>query len=181
MARPHKKYGIKTIKAGGIEGLDALYAKLNALPETVAEGTRRGMERAAGEIRAAAVDNIASVDGEIAQAITAESAVEGDKVTARVFVTPAGFDPVQWPVFTEMGTGPHGIESSGGPSGLKYPLPASAYTQQPWVYMDDKGEYRISSGMYANPYLWPAYQAKKPYIREIVSKAIMEEVKGEGE
>lgn len=174
-----RKYGIKAIQGGSISGVDALLAKLSAMPEAAIEGARRGMERAMGDIRAQAVNNIGAFDPGIPNAITAEAEVQGETIQGRVYVAAQGFDPVQWPVFVEMGTGPHGIASSGGPSGEKYPLPASAYTQQGWRYMGDDGKIHYTEGRYANPYLWPAYQARKPFIREIIAESINEETQGD--
>jgi len=176
VAKGYKSYGIKSIQGGTISGIDSLLAKLNAMPDRAREGLRQGIERAMGDIRAQAVNNIGAFDGEIINAITAEAEVQGDTVQGRVYVAAQGFDPVQWPVFVEMGTGPHGIASSGGPSGAKYPLPSSAYTQQGWYYMGDDSEFHYSEGRDANPYLWPAYQARKPFIREIIADSIGEEM-----
>lgn len=172
----YKEYGIKAIQGGSIAGIDSLLAKLNAMPDNAREGLRRGIERAMGDIRAQAVNNIGAFEPEIINAIAAEAEIQGDTVQGRVYVAAQGFDPVQWPVFVEMGTGPHGIASSGGPSGPKYPLPSSAYTDHGWHYIDDDGNRHYSEGMDANPYLWPAYQARKPFIREIIAESISEEM-----
>lgn len=172
-----KKYGIKAL-SGGISGLDGLLARLDAMPEQVMSGLERALDLCAGEVRAQALNNIAG-DDEIPNAITTDTRTNGAEVTARVFVAAQGFDPIQWPVFVEMGTGPHGIESAGGPSGLKYPLPATAYTQEPWTYMGEDGKFHRTAGMYANPYLWPAYQAKKPFMSEIIKENLREFLKKE--
>lgn len=171
-----KTYGIKAIQGGSISGLASLLAKLNAMPETALEGARRGVERAMGDVRAQAVNNIGAFDAEIPNAITAEANVVGEQIQGRVYVAAQGFDPVQWPVFVEMGTGPHGRDSGGGPSGAKYPLPPSAYTQDGWVYPGDDGKLHYTRGRYPNPYLWPAYQARKPFILDIIAESISEEM-----
>lgn len=161
-----KSYGIKALN-GSISGLDELLAKLDMLPQLAAEAARDGIEKSALAVAARAKAN--ATDGEIAQAIDTETTVEGTKVHASVFVAPLGFKTPLWPVFYEMGTGPKGIASGGD----KYPLPASAYTQHPWVYYDTKlGHFVTTEGRYARPYMWPAYLAEKPFIMPRVKDAI---------
>ena len=160
------KYGIAPIRAGGVAGLDALLAKLRMLPESAAAGVAEGMQTACAAIRDRAK---MAAPGEIAPTITSEVELEGTLVLGTVFVDPSGGMPVpEWPVFVEMGTGPKGIMSGGD----KYPLPASAYTQEPWVYHDENGFHR-TSGRFAQPYLWPAYEAERPYIVEYIGNNIL--------
>ena len=161
-----KSYGIKPLD-GGIEGLNELLSTLDMLPELAAEAARDGMSKSALAISARAKAN--ATDGAIAQAIDTETEVNGTRVRARVFVAPAGFQTPLWPVFYEMGTGPKGIASGGD----KYPLPASAYTQHPWVYFDEKLQHFVTTeGRYARPYMWPAYMAEKPFILPRVKDSV---------
>lgn len=161
-----KSYGIKALN-GSIEGLDELLAKLDMLPEMAAMAARDGIKKSADIVVAGA--KAAALDGQIAQNITAEVDVSGPKVSGSVYVQQGGYVTPLWPVFVEMGTGPKGI-ASGAP---KYPLPSTAYTQHPWKYYDTKlGHIVQTEGRYAQPYLWPAYQAQKPYILADVKEAV---------
>lgn len=161
-------YGIKTLN-GSISGLDELFAKLDALPETATAAAKEAIDQGALAIAQRAKAN--TTDGLIAQGIDKETTSEGTKVKSSVFVSPLGHKTPLWPVFYEMGTGPKGIASGGD----KYPLPASAYTQHPWTYWDEKLQHFVrTEGRYAQPYLWPAYQAEKPFVLPRVRDAIRE-------
>ncbi len=156
-------YGIKALQAGGVAGLDGLIARLRVLPETAARGCEYGLQFAAEAITAQAQMRAY----ELASPITNTVRCDGLRTEAVVEAEPGGPVP-EWPVFVEMGTGPHGIESGGE----KYPLPSSAYTQQPWVYRDANGQFHTTSGRYAHPYLWPAYCAEEPYILDHIRTGI---------
>lgn len=162
------------MRAGGIAGLPELLARLNAMPSTVARGIESGMEIATRNIQLRAQMNLPAGSGVSPQSIDTEVRQMGTLTEGVVFVAasdgerPLGEWSGMWPTFVEMGTGPHGIESGGD----KYPLPASAYTQQPWVYRDDVGQFHRTSGRYAQPYLWPAYLAEQPYIPGYIETGI---------
>lgn len=161
-----KSYGIKALN-GSIEGMNELLAKLDMLPETAAMAAEQGIRESAQNIVAMASEN--ANDGRIAKNITAETERKGTKVSGSVFVQPGQYKHPLWPVFFEMGTGPKGIASGGD----KYPLPSTAYTQHPWWYYDEKLDRPVKTeGRYAQPYLWPAYLAEKPYIMANVKAAV---------
>lgn len=161
-----RSYGIKALN-GNIEGLDELLSKLDMLPDEVAMAAEDGIKRSTANIVTAA--KMAAADGEIAQNITAEVERSGPKIQGSVFVQQGGYVHPLWPVFYEMGTGPKGIASGGD----KYPLPASAYTQTHWWYYDKKLHHVVrTEGRYAQPYLWPSYQAEKPYVITNVKDAV---------
>jgi hypothetical protein len=172
-------YGIKAIR-GGIEGLDEAIRKLEALPETVRAGMRDGMLEIANRIKARAKMFAIGIDPKLAQSIETDVSEQDGRVMARIFVSTGKWGTVPMPVFIEMGTGPEGIASSSGPYGPKYPLPSTAYTQEPWWYYDDTGAdtkdhkpgFVWSDGMEANPYLWPAFLAEKPFARDVIIAAI---------
>lgn len=174
-----KKYGIKAV-GGHIEGLDAAIAKLNALPDVVAAGTRDGLLRVANMIKARAKTNAIGIDPKLANSIETEVIERDGHIMARVFVSTGAWGTVPMPVFIEMGTGPQGIASSGGQNGPKYPLPSSAYTQEPWFWYDKTGKETEdgkpglvwSDGMKANPYLWPAFLEERPFARDVIVGAI---------
>ena len=157
------RYGITPINGGGVVGLPELLAKLRVLPQTASVGCAMGMQEATAAIREQAKMR---APGEIAPNIDSTVELDGLLTRGTVFVEPGGGTnkPAEWPTFVEMGTGPRGIASGGD----KYPLPGSAYTQQPWIYHDETGFHR-TSGRYAEPYLWPAYQQEKPYIVERIA------------
>ena len=171
----HKTYGIKG-QRGTIEGLASAIRKMDALPDAIRAGTRKGLEIFANRVLMRAKANAASVDPLIVNALKVEIQQHGDQIHAVVYVDSGPYGNVPMPVFQEMGTGPQGINSTGGPNGPKYPLPSSAYTQEPWFYWDAAGEHTYngqpglvwSDGMQANPYLWPAIQAESPYAKQIV-------------
>lgn len=182
MAR--KTYGIKAIKPG-IVGLNEAIAKLEAVPEVIRAGLKAGLLRVANEIKGQARRWAMTIDPKLAQSIETEVTERDGKVLARVFVSPGAFDPVQMPVFIEMGTGPQGIASADGPHGPKYPLPSSAYTQEPWYWYDDTGQHTKdgkpglvwSDGMEANPYLWPAFLKVQPYARDWIIEEINRKIR----
>ena len=157
---------VEPIRPGAIRGLPELLAQLTALPEAVAEGCEKGITIAARNIQARAQSNLPASSGINPAAVDVEVQRSGTLTRAAVFVAPGAGKTLQgswaldWPVFVEMGTGPMGIASGGD----KFPLPASAYTQQPWVYCDEMGNFHRTSGRAAMPYLWPAYLAEEPYI-----------------
>lgn len=179
-----RQYGIKSLKPS-IKGLDEAIRKLEAVPGVVREGMKDGLLQVANRIKARAKMFAIGIDPKLAQSIETEVTERDGKVLARVFVSPGAFDPVQMPVFIEMGTGPQGIASANGPHGQKYPLPASAYTQEPWWYFDDTGkdtktgrpDFVWSDGMEANPYLWPAFLAEQPFIRDVIIGAINKRIR----
>lgn len=161
-----KSYGIKALN-GNVEGLDELLSKLDMLPDMAAMAARDGIRKSADIVVAGA--KAAALDGQIAQNITAEVERNGPKVHGEIFVQQGGYKTALWPVYVEMGTGPKGI-ASGAP---KYPLPSTAYTQHPWKYYNAKlGHVVTTSGRYAQPYLWPAYEMQKPYIIADVKEAV---------
>ena len=174
-----KRYGIKAV-SGKIAGLDEAIAKLNALPEVAKAGTRDGLMAVANRVKARAKLNIMGADPSIAMSIETDVVERDGHIMARVFVSVGPYGSVPMPVFVEMGTGPEGIQSTRGPSGEKYPLPSSAYTQEPWYWYDDTGKntkdgkpgFVWSDGMEANPYLWPAFLAEKPFARDVIIAAI---------
>jgi hypothetical protein len=179
VAKRQRLYGIKAVR-GGIEGLDEAIAKLEAMPEAVRAGMRDGLTEITNKIKARAHLFAAGVDPQLASAIESEVVERDGKVMARVFVTTGKWGTVPMPVFLEMGTGPQGIASKSGPYGPKYPLPSTAYTQEPWYWYDDTGQqtkdhkpgFVWSDGMEANPYLWPAFLAEKPFARDVIIAAI---------
>lgn len=160
-----RAYGIKALN-GSIEGLDELLAKLDMLPEEVAIAAEQGISDSLDAIKKQAQENAKE---EIDPNITAEVERSGPKINGSVYVQQGGYVTPLWPVFVEMGTGPKGIASGGE----KYPLPATAYTQHPWRYYDTKlGHVVQTEGRYAQPYLWPAYMAKKPFVMPAVKDAV---------
>lgn len=166
---------IEPIRAGAVRGLPELLTQLNAFPEAVAEGCEHGITVAARNIQARAQMNLPAGSGINPASVDVEIRPGGTTTQATVFVAPGAGKALQgpwaldWPVFVEMGTGPRGIESGGD----KYPLPASAYTQQPWTYCDEFGNFHRTSGRAAMPYLWPAYLAEEPYIMGHITMAIL--------
>lgn len=182
MAR--KTYGIKAIKPG-IVGLNEAIAKLEAVPEVIKAGMRDGLKQITGRIKARAKSFAAGIDPQLVAQIEDEIFERDGKVYGRIFVSPGAFDPVQMPVFIEMGTGPQGIASTGTSSRPKHPLPSSAYTQEPWFWYDDTGQHTKdgkpglvwSDGMEANPYLWPAFLIEKPFMRDIIVEAINKRIR----
>ena len=99
-------------------------------------------------------------------------------VTGRIFVS-AGVDPPGTPmsVFVEMGTGPKGRDNTMGENGMeRYPLPPSAYTQEPWKYFGEDGQWHVSSGMKPRPYLWPAVESARPYAAEYIANGVRKAV-----
>lgn len=165
-------------------------AKLDALPEVMNLGVRNGVHAVVNAVKSVAVRNIMPADPKIGANILAETRTKDSVTTGRVFVSTGPYGSVPMPVFVEMGTGPEGIKSTAGPSGPKYPLPSSAYTQEPWWYWDENGEHTgngepgfvRSEGMPANPYIYPAIQERMPYAKSTVidevNKAIRKAKKG---
>lgn len=179
-----RKYGIKA-QRGQIVGLEQAIRKMDALPEAIRKGTEIGIRRVMDNVLTRAKANAASVDPLLINALAVEMKVDGKRIEGHVYVDTGPYGDVPMPVFLEMGTGPKGIESSGGPNGEKYPLPSSAYTQEPWFFWDETGEYTSSGepglvwsdGMRANPYLWPAIQAELPYAKRTIMDAIRSETR----
>lgn len=179
-----KSYGIKAIK-GGIDGLEEAIRKLEAAPDVIRAGLRDGLTEITNNIKAQAKLNAMGIDPQLANSIESEVVERDGRVMARVFVSTGKWGAVPMPVFIEMGTGPQGIASHSGPNGPKYPLPPSAYTQEPWYWYDQTGQHTKdgkpgfvwSDGMEANPYLWPAFLAEQPYARDVIIEAINKRIR----
>lgn len=179
-----KKYGI-TAQSGQLDGLEAAVRKMDALKGAIEAGTKAGIMQVMNNVLTRAKLNAASVDPLIANAIVTETEQHGTHIQGRVFVTTGPYGDVPMPVFLEMGTGPQGIASTGGPNGEKFPLPSSAYTQEPWFYWDAEGKRTRdgqpglvwSDGMEANPYMWPAIQAELPFATQTIIDAINRETR----
>jgi hypothetical protein len=179
-----RRYGIKAVR-GGIEGLEEAIAKLEAAPEVIRVGLRDGLTIITDNIKARAKLNAIGIDPQLASSIESEVVERDGRVMARVFVSTGKWGAVPMPVFIEMGTGPQGIASHRGSNGPKYPLPSSAYTQEPWYWYDETGKHTKngkpgfvwSDGMEANPYLWPAFLAEQPFARDVIVAAINKRIR----
>lgn len=109
-----------------IHGLDELKAKLNKLPDVLAEGAMNGQEDAIEQAEAYAVDELQSSikysQGELARSFKHEVKQEGDEIIAR------WWNSSMVAIFREFGTGRVGEAS---PKKLP-PNIAIAYRQTPW-------------------------------------------------
>ena len=79
--------------------------------------------------------------------------------------------------FVEFGTGPVGQSSHAGIS----PNVPVAYTQEPWVWMDDEGGFHTTEGQPAQPFMYPALKSMERYVTRAIGndlQAAMREVGG---
>ena len=79
--------------------------------------------------------------------------------------------------FVEFGTGPVGQSSHAGIS----PNVPVAYTQEPWVWMDDEGGFHTTEGQPAQPFMYPALKSMEKHVIKAIGndlQAAMREVGG---
>lgn len=172
--------------ANGIQGLDRLMKKYNALAQGVAG---QGMERAVGAavqmVKAEARLLCPVGDGELRRSISSKVETEGDKVIGAAYTNKA-HGP-----FVEFGTGPKGEANHSGIS----PLVSPSYSQEPWwihesqidaetaeqygwFYIDTKdGRFYRCSGQAAQPFLYPALKNNEERATRDISDYVSKEIR----
>lgn len=78
--------------------------------------------------------------------------------------------------FVEFGTGPVGQSSHGGIS----PNVPVAYTQEPWVWMDDEGGFHTTEGQPAQPFMYPALKSMEKRVVKGIKSDLQAEIKKVG-
>jgi hypothetical protein len=184
-----KRYGIQTniVASPSVQEAIIRFKDAGGTAEAL-EGAFKGM---AENVVTRAKANAMAVDSNLAGAIEYRIIQRGKEIEAEVYVNASTNGPNGEPmaVFTEMGTGPQGAASNSGPAGKKYPLPDSAYTLEPWYFYDKTGKktksgkpgFVKSTGQPANPYLYPAFEADRPFWATIVQDAIKRALVGKKE
>lgn len=78
--------------------------------------------------------------------------------------------------FVEFGTGPVGQSSHAGIS----PNVPVAYTQEPWVWVDDEGGFHTTEGQPAQPFMYPALKSMEKYVVNAIKSDLQAEIKRVG-
>lgn len=78
--------------------------------------------------------------------------------------------------YVEFGTGPVGQSSHAGIS----PNVPVAYTQEPWVWVDDEGGFHTTEGQPAQPFMYPALKSMEKYVVNAIKSDLQAEIKRVG-
>ena len=96
--------------------------------------------------------SFAPVDtGALRRSIASRVYTEGGNVVGEIY------SDLDYAIYVEYGTGIH-AESGGG-------------RETPWVYMDDKGEFHTTQGMYPQPFMRPALTQERAAVERILGNA----------
>ena len=186
-----KRYGIQT-NIVATPGIQQAIERLKS-PDMAPDALEAALKTISENVVTRAKANAMAADHNIAQSIEYRIRSQGQEIETEVYVNASTNGPNGEPmaVFLEMGTGPQGAASNSGPAGKKYPLPDSAYTLEPWYYYDQTGRktkngkpgFVKSTGQPANPYLYPAFEAERPFMGQAIQTAVkgaMTGKKGDG-
>ena len=108
--------------------------------------------------------------GELKRSIFTKVEQDADATIGCVYTT------ADHAIFVEFGTGPVGQSSHAGIS----PNVPVAYTQEPWVWMDDEGGFHTTEGQPAQPFMYPALKSMEKYVVNAIKSDLQAEIKKVG-
>lgn len=130
-----------------IEGLDAIFEKLDAISDPAAMVP--AMKQACLLVERSAKMKAPKGNGELGRSITSEVEVAPGEVRGIIY-TPLDYAP-----YVEYGTGLF-AEAGDGRKDV------------PWHYKDDKGEWHSTSGQHPSPFMRPALYENRENIKRIL-------------
>ena len=107
---------------------------------------------------------------ELRRSIYSKVEQDADKVTGCVYTN------ADFAAYVEFGTGPVGQSNHTGIS----PNVPVAYTQEPWVWMDDEGGFHTTEGQPAQPFMYPALKSMEKYVVNAIKSDLQAEIKKVG-
>ena len=159
--------------SGGIDGLDAILAKLNNMEEDML-----------AEIKKSVGQSLKTIQAEAKMLVPVDDGVTRNTIQTRQWVDQYGiegdvFTNAPWAPYIEFGTGLPGLrgETIGGP---RYPeADGYAYTTTSWVYYSDKlGRFVTTEGQPARPFMYPAALNNRKKVKADIETAVRKAVGG---
>lgn len=135
-----------------VVGLEKILNTLDKIGK--AEGVQKAMETAALKVERSAKQKCPVLTSELRNSI--ESKVNNNGVEIEGIV----FSPLQYAVYVEKGTGLFAAEGNGR-------------TDVPWLYVDAKGKWHITSGQKPQPFLFPALKDNRSDILKLIKGGII--------
>lgn len=161
-----------------IKGANSLMRKFNQLG-SMEPVVYQAVKKQAEVVRGVAVKLCPVYDGpwkfvprgELRRSIYSKVEQDAGAIIGSVY-TDAGFAP-----FVEFGTGPVGQANHAGIS----PNVPVAYTQEPWVWVDDEGGFHTTEGQPAQPFMYPALKSMEKQVVNGIGQDLQEEIRKAGE
>lgn len=138
------------------------------------KGLRTKLDNLGGDslaaIEKAVKQTVQAADGD-AKAMRPYSSIAIQTETKRTATGVEGrvFSNTPYAAYVEFGTGPKGQADHSGIS----PNVGVSYTQHPWVYPTEDGEFRRTSGQPAKPFLYPAAKQNEDLFPENIRHEIV--------
>lgn len=134
-----------------VEGLERIFKRLDSIAE--AKGTEEAVEKAALLVERDARLKCPSGTGDLRASIESKVEKNGTAIIGTVYT------PLQYGIYVEMGTGLFAAHGNGR-------------TDVPWMYIDAKGEWHITSGQKPQPFMIPALNENRSRITEILAQGV---------
>jgi len=172
--------------SGNIRGFDSLMAEINRLSGPQQDEAIGKVMRSVAASHQAAARLLAPVDsGELRGSIRYTVQKSPTGVTAFVHTNS------DHAAFVEFGTGPVGAASGGDGSGVKVNYAQGPWAHKSktgkiyytdyWVYKGSDGKFHATRGMKPQPYLYPAAQAVKRKVPQLMARAFRRYIKKLGD
>lgn len=133
-----------------VQGADRIIKRLEDIKDT--GELAKDMGRACAVVEAAAKKKAPKDTGELRRSITSKVEASDDEIKGIVYT------PLEYAPYVEYGTGL--FAESGGRKDV------------PWFYVDEKGEWHITSGMHPQPYMRPALNESRLEILRILKEGL---------
>lgn len=135
-----------------VQGAERIIKRLENMKDT--GEIAQDMGKACALVEAAAKRKAPKDTGDLRRSITSKVEASDDEVRGIVYT------PLEYAPYVEYGTGL--FAESGGRKDV------------PWFYVDDEGNWHITSGMHPQPYMRPALNENREQIIRILKEALMQ-------
>lgn len=135
-----------------VQGAERIIKRLENMKDT--GEISKDMGKACALVEAAAKRKAPKDTGDLRRSITSKVEASDDEVKGIVYT------PLEYAPYVEFGTGL--FAESGGRKDV------------PWFYVDDEGNWHITSGMRPQPYMRPALNENREQIIRILKEALMQ-------
>jgi HK97 gp10 family phage protein len=135
-----------------VQGAERIIKRLENMKDT--GEIAQDMGKACALVEAAAKRKAPKDTGDLRRSITSKVEASDDEVRGIVYT------PLEYAPYVEYGTGL--FAESGGRKDV------------PWFYVDDEGNWYITSGMHPQPYMRPALNENREQIIRILKEALMQ-------
>lgn len=134
------------------DGYDKILYKLNTLYDL--DNVKKGMGKACALVEKQAKQKAPKDTGALRRSITSKVETDSDTVEGTIFT------PLEYSNFVEYGTGLF-TENGNGRKDV------------PWLYIDDKKKFHVTSGQHPQPYMRPALNENREKIIELIKEGLI--------